>query len=230
LKTAGVQWLAATDATGDITGVQGGITVQAASPSELMVVGFPSPIIAGVAGAFAVTAQDAFGNTVRNYAGSISFASSDPQAVLPANYAFSASDNGVHSFSAILKTAGAQWIKAVDTVMAGLAGTQTAQVNPGAASRLRISGPSSVIAGTPFTVTVSVFDAYGNIATDYNGTVSVKSSDAAATLPAKYTFTAADQGVHTFSGLKFKKKGTQTITITDSLKPALTATLTVNVN
>ena len=52
---------------------------------------------------------------------------------------------------------------------------------------------------------------------------------ARATLPANYTFTAADKGVHTFTGLVLRKKGTQTITITDTLNSSLTGSVTENV-
>jgi hypothetical protein len=56
------------------------------------------------------------------------------------------------------------------------------------------------------------------------------SSDSTATLPANYTFTAADAGVHTFNNaVLLKKKGNQTITVTDTLNSALTATDSINV-
>ena len=72
-------------------------------------------------------------------------------------------------------------------------------------------------------------DAYGNIATGYRGTLSFRSSDTTANLPGTYTFTAADQGVHTFTGLKLKKRGKQTITVTDTLDGSVTASVTINV-
>jgi len=50
-----------------------------------------------------------------------------------------------------------------------------------------------------------------------------------ATLPRNYTFTAADQGVHTFTGLVLKKRGQQTITVTDTLDSSLTASVWINV-
>ena len=59
--------------------------------------------------------------------------------------------------------------------------------------------------------------------------IRLKPDDATAVLPANYTFTAADSGMHTFTGLKLKKKGTQTITFTDTLSGALTDSLTINV-
>jgi hypothetical protein len=52
-----------------------------------------------------------------------------------------------------------------------------------------------------------VVDAYGNVVTGYRGTIAFRSSDPTAGLPKNYTFTAADQGVHTFTGLVLKKKG-----------------------
>src|SRR5262249_31170847 len=67
------------------------------------------------------------------------------------------------------------------------------------ASTLALSDfPSSVTAGVAGTVTVTAKDASGNTATGYRGTVHFTSSDSQAALPADYTFTAADAGVHTF--------------------------------
>jgi hypothetical protein len=167
---------------------------------------------------------------------SVRLSSSDPLAVLssvplPIDYIFTAADKGVHTFSPItLYRAGTQSLSASDTVTAGLAGTQGGiLVNPAFASHFVITGPSGVTAGTLFSITVTALDNYGNVATGYTGTVYFKSSDGTATLPAKYTFTAADQGVHTFTGLKLKKKGTQTITVIDTLNSTITGSLFVSV-
>jgi hypothetical protein len=62
----------------------------------LVVTGFPSAISAGAAGAFTVTALDAFGNQATAHAATVHFASSDLQALLPADYALTAADHGVH--------------------------------------------------------------------------------------------------------------------------------------
>ena len=101
-----------------------------------------------------------------------------------------------------------------------------------AASRLSISGPSSVSAGVAFSITVSAYDAYGNLATGYVGTVHFSSSDPRAALPVNYTFTSGpggDNGVHTFTGLVLRKKGTQTLTLTDTLTSTVTGTWSVTV-
>jgi len=73
----------------------------------------PASATAGTAFSFTVTAQDQFNNTATGYAGTIHFASSDAQAVLPTNSTLS---NGTGTFNATLKTAGSQTISATDTV------------------------------------------------------------------------------------------------------------------
>jgi hypothetical protein len=57
-------------------------------------------------------------------------------------------------------------------------------------------------AGTPFDVIVQPVDVFGEVAFGYRGTVtfSVTDPDPAVVLPADYTFTADDQGTHTFTG------------------------------
>jgi hypothetical protein len=231
LKTAGTQSITATDTTtGSITGSETGITVNPAAASTMIVAGFPSPTTAGVAGSFTVRLKDPYGNIAGGYTGTVHFTSSDAKASLPANYTFTAADAGVHTFSAILKTAGTQSLTAKDTTTASLTGTDGGiTVKPGAASRFLISAPSSVSAGVPFRLTLTVQDAYGNVVTGYTGTVHFKSTDGTATLPANYTFTAVDKGVHTFTGLVLRTKGKQTITITDTLNSSLTGSVIENV-
>jgi hypothetical protein len=202
-------------------------TPQAAS---LAVSGFPSSTTAGVAGSFTVTAKNTDGTTATGYTGTVHFSSSDGKASLPANYTFTAADAGVHTFSVTLKTAGTQSIAVTDTTTASLTGTDGGiTVKPGAASRFLTRAPSSVTAGVPFSLTITVQDAYGNVVTSYTGTIHFKSTDTTATLPANYTFTAPDKGVHTFTGLVLRKKGTQMITLTDTLNSSLTGSVIENV-
>jgi probable HAF family extracellular repeat protein len=197
--------------------------------SSFVVSGVPSSIVAGTASSFTVTAKLADGSTATNYTGTVYFTSSDPQAVLPAAYTFTAADQGVHTFTVTLKTAGARSITVTD-VHTGITGTQAGiAVNPAAASRLLISAPASVSAGARFSLTVTVVDAYGNVVTGYRGTIAFRSSDSTAKLPNKYTFTASDQGRHIFPGLVLKKKGKQTITVNDALSSPLTETVSIDV-
>jgi hypothetical protein len=234
LKTAGTQAITATDTvTNTITGTQSGITVTAAAATTLIVSGFPSPVTAGTPGTVTVTAKDQFGNIATGYNGTIHFTSSDPQAGLPTDYTFTAGDNGVHSFSVTLKTAGTQAITATDTVTNTITGTQAGiTVNPAAASSFMVAGfPSPVTAGTAGTVTVTAKDPYGNTVPSYTGTVHFTSSDPQASLPADYTFVAGDNGMHSFSGVVLKTAGTQAITATDKNTNTIAGTqsgITVN--
>ena len=102
-------------------------------------------------------------------------------------------------------------------------------MKPAAASRFLLTAPASVTAGVPFSLTLTVKDAYGNVVTGYTGTIHFKSTDSTASLPADYTFTAAEKGVHTFTGLVLRKRGTQKITLTDTLNNSLTGSVIENV-
>jgi hypothetical protein len=216
LTTAGSQTLTVGDTgSAGVSGTQLSISVAAGATSGFILGGFPATVTAGVAGTFAVTATDAYGNVTTGYTGTVHFSSSDSQAVLPANYTFAAADAGTHSFSATLKTAGSQSLLVQDTVQSSITGARSSTVTPAAASWIAAYYPSTTTAGTAQSLTVYAYDPYGNVATGYTGTVHVTSPDAQAALPADYTFTAADAGVHTLS-VTLKTAGLQGITVQDA--------------
>ena len=160
----------------------------------------PSSTSAGSPQTFTLTIQNPDGTTDTGYTGTVHFTSTDPRAVLPADYNFTAADAGVHTFTVTLKTAGTQSITATDTANSLLVASATTTVTAAAASTLNIGGfPSTTTAGSAGNMTVTALDAYGNVATGYTGTVHFTSSDAQAVLPLDYTFTSADGGVHVFS-------------------------------
>jgi hypothetical protein len=223
-KTAGTLSLTATDTrTSGISGTKTGIAVNPAAASTLRVTGFPSLTTAGTENVFTITAIDAYGNTVTGYRGTVHFSSSDSRAILPINYTFTAADNGVHSFSAILKIAGTQSLAAADTVTGGLAATQAGiVVSPAAAATFLVAGfPSSAVAGVAYSFTVTAKDPFGNTATGYRGTVYFSTSDRWAVLPGEYTFTAADNGVRSFKA-SLKTVGIQWFSATDTLSGVIT--------
>ena len=99
-------------------------------------------------------------------------------------------------------------------------------VSAAGAGRFTMNGfPSSTTAGATGSLTVTAFDAFGNIAAGCAGTVHFTSSDAQAGLPGDYTFTGSDQGAHVFSAT-LKTAGTQSLTVTDPANSSLTATQT----
>src|SRR5262249_26983429 len=130
----------------------------------------------------------------------------------PADYTFTESDAAAHTFSGgfTLLTAG---IQTVSVASAGL-GTLSSQVSvsPAAASKLTLSSPTTTPPGTPFDVTVTAYDPYGNRATGFTGTVQFGTTDPIGDLPADYTFVEADQGTHTFQ-VTLKRYGAQTMTV-----------------
>jgi len=93
---------------------------------------------------------------------------------------------------------------------------------------LNLSAPASVVAGSPFAVTVTV-TANGSRDTIFNSPVRFTSSDPAATLPIDYAFIAADAGSHTFTGVVLTTAGTQTIKVTDLIAPSINGTATIAV-
>jgi hypothetical protein len=218
LKTAGTQSLTVQDkAISTLTATQSGIGVTASSTAgSFLVTGFPATM-AGVSQSFTVTVKDPFGNLSTGFTGTVTFSSSDVQAGLPASYTFTAADAGVHSFSATLKTAGSQSITVKDAAASTVVGSQTGIAVSAAATvaSLTVSGYPATTAGVAHNFTVTARDAFGNACTAYTGTVTFSSSDVQAGLPASYTFTAADAGVHSFSAT-LKTAGSQTLTVKDA--------------
>jgi hypothetical protein len=82
--------------------------------------------------------------------------------------------------------------------------------------------PATVMASTPQTVNLAVANRDGSAATGYTGTVVFTSTDPGAVLPAQYTFTSGDAGVHSFM-VSLNTSGMQTLTATDSADSGLTA-------
>jgi hypothetical protein len=105
-----------------------------------------------------------------------------------------------------------------------IAGSQpSVTVNAGVATYFVVSGfPNPTTAGVAHTVTVTAYDAYGNVATGYTGTVHFTSSDGQAVLPADSTLSS---GTGTFS-VTLKTAGTQSIYATDSVDSSITGSQT----
>jgi hypothetical protein len=101
------------------------------------------------------------------------------------------------------------------------------QTQPAAQLVISISGPVS--AGAAFTLTVTAYDAYGNVAIGYTGTVTFVSTDPDAHLPQDYPFSAGDAGSHDFLTTLYASGSTVTLFASDSTNN-LTASLDVVVS
>jgi hypothetical protein len=233
LYTAGTWNVTAVDITNPGLTGSANVLVVPAAPDHFLVTPSVSTSVAGTPFDFTVTVQDLYNNTVTGYTGTAVFSSADPYgASLPAAYSFTAADGGVHTFAgaATLYTAGIWNVTATDTSNPALTGSAGISIVAAGPDHFLITASATTsVAGTPFDITVTVQDAYNNTVTGYTGTVSFFSADPyGASLPAAYTFTAADGGVHTFAGgATLYTVGTRAITATDSGNPALTGSASV---
>jgi hypothetical protein len=82
---------------------------------------------------------------------------------------------------------------------------------------LVLTVPQQTMAGAPFDLTVTAVDGQGNVDTTYRSKVALTSSDPGSQLPAAYTFTAGDNGVHRFTAeAALVTAGSQSITASDT--------------
>jgi hypothetical protein len=220
--------------TDTATGITGGTSFAVvAAAADHFAVSAPSGATAGAPFAVTVTVQDAYGNTVTGYTGTVHFSSADPYgASLPPDYTFQPGDQGLATFAGgtALYTAGTWDVTATDT-SSGISGAALVSVQAAPAVALQLVVTASPTSGVPFDVTLIAVDAYGNIDTNYAGTVSFSTSDAdpGVVLPPAYTFQPGDQGQVTFpGGFTLITPGSQTLTAIDTLS-GISGTVTVTV-
>jgi hypothetical protein len=212
LTTAGPVQLLATDGT--LSG-HASVTVTPAPAAQLVVTGAPSPsATAGTPFTVTVSSVDQFGNNT-GQSGPLTVTSDDGQAVLPSGAALA---GGTATFPVTLETSG---LRTFTVAAGGLSTTTAVTVAPAPASRLAVSAQSSVQAGVPVPVTVTAFDPYGNVATEYPGVVTVSGAPGGGT-PSSGTLSA---GVGSFP-LTLTAAGPAQLTATDG---TLTGTAPIQV-
>jgi hypothetical protein len=115
-------------------------------------------------------------------------------------------------------------------VVADLVGPTSAPTAPAVARfQVTVSSPSTT-AGSAVSITVTALDASNNPISGYLGTVHFTSTDGSASLPANYTFTTADAGTHTFSGVILRTAGSETVTVVDTAATSATGSVTILVS
>jgi hypothetical protein len=192
---------------------------------------------AGVAFGVKITAIDQEGNTMTSFDSAVTLTETGVTGgtVSPSPVTFA---GGVYTGNVYVTMIGSS-VSITATSGSVSSSSNTFAVTPGNVASFTITGyPTSETAGTNFgsnNVIVTAYDAYGNIATNYRGSVYFTSTDAQATLPytsnfQSYTFTAADNGAHTFAGTGFtlKTAGSQTITVTTGTVSKTSNTITVS--
>jgi hypothetical protein len=146
---------------------------------------------------------------------------------VPADYTFTAGDNGVHAFTngVTLVSAGTQTLTARDTANNSVTGNASVLVNAAATIQFGVSAPALVIGGSAFTFTVSALDAYSNITPAYAGTVHFTSSDGQASLPGNATLA---NGNGTFQAT-LATHGNQALLATDAGNVSITGSTSIAV-
>ena len=198
-----------------LNGCGGGSTPPPVVATHFSVTPSTSSPASGTAFSVTVTALGATGQTATSYSGTVHFSSTDSQAVLPADTPM----NSVSAtFSVTLNTAGSQMIAVSGG--ASIGGVSSAiNVGSGMPAHFSVTAASyTATSGTPINIIVTAFDASGNTATGYSGTVHFTSSDAQALLPANSTLTS---GVGNFSAT-LKTSGSETIAATDTVSTSIT--------
>jgi len=169
------------------------------TPTGYTVTGLASTVTAGAIQTITVAAaKDS--SVVTSYAGIAHFTSSDPKAVLPADYTYTASDAGQHTFSVTFKTAGSQSVSIVDAQNANIIGAEAATVTANnAASIVVLSGNTQTtqLGGTfPTALGVQVVDAYGNGVTGSPVVFTAPSSGASGTFANNTVTTTATTDIN----------------------------------
>lgn len=139
---------------------------------------FAAPAIAGANTPFdiTVTAQDSFGNRAFDFKGqTVHFSSSDPNAVLPADYIYTTGDDASKVFSFTLKTLGSQTITATSGTVSS---AFTITVGTNGINKLSVSTPNlgfqALVGGTGGTQTLRL--TAGPLTTNWRGSVTYATS------------------------------------------------------
>jgi parallel beta-helix repeat protein len=128
-----------------------------AGPASTFVVNSPSQSETGVSFGLTVRAVDQYGNTATTYSGTVGFVSSDPRAMLPGAFTFTAADAGMHVFSnVVLRSLGTQTVTVADqsqpalraTSLVLVFGTPPTVIVPGAGLTLLTVGHTMIRTGS----------------------------------------------------------------------------------
>jgi hypothetical protein len=150
--------------------------------------------------------------------------------VLPADYTFTTSDRGAHVFTITPSVTGELSLTVTDTTTTSLTGSATVTVTDApVASKIAVFALPAATTGSTISVVILALDANNRPVKNYTGTVTLTSSDSSLTMPASYTFTAADKGMKTFSVTLGSTVGTVTLSATDNSATPLTGSTTVRV-
>ena len=187
-----------TATSGSIKGTSSTFTVNPAAAASFSL-SASSTVTAGAGFSLKVTALDAYGNVATTYGGKATLTASDGQSVSPSTVSFASSTAtpGVATVTAVLDKVDTLTLSATAGSVKGTSNKIT--VNPAAAASFLLNAQNAVTAGTGFSLKVTALDAYGNVATGYNGKATLTASDGQSVSPSTVSFasSSATPGVAT---------------------------------
>ncbi|MFP2896455.1 lamin tail domain-containing protein [Corallococcus sp. 4LFB] len=227
VDTAGTFTFTAT--AGSLTQESESFMVGAGAAAKLVLSAFTAPVDAGKENDVTVSVTDAFGNRIRDYAGTVHFTSSDAQAVLPGAYTFTLLDEGRHTFRVELRSAGDQDVTVEDVANPSLTVTRTYAIVPASPNQLAFaSAPTTgTVRESLVDIAVAVQDAYGNTVTGAQADVQLAlvGGTFAQGIPTRATVS----GVATFADLSVEAEGTyQLRASSDALQDLTSADLVIS--
>ena len=229
LFTAGAQKISITDQQ---TGVIRHLPIEVvAARAQRIEMACAEQLVAGESCPLSVTARDAFNNLAQGYVGEILLSTSDLQAGLAGSVALtSASGARAAAGSLTSHTSGLLQVAAIDSQDGSLTGSLSLVVAPAATAALRLTLPTAVVAGQPFSASLGCADGLGNITPAYRGSLQLTASHGRTVLPGGLSLAAADAGQRQLvKALVAYDAGEERLQVVDTAQPGLTAQATVAV-
>jgi len=182
-------------------------------PFDHLTLTTPTTATAGLAFYAMLSARDQYNNVVKSFTDTIHIDSTDPQAVLPANFVLL---GGAKQVSIKLQTPGTKTITTTDTNNS--ASVTSGNIDVGTLiSKYVITGPASSTVNAVNTYNITAKDTVGNTVPGYTGTVHITSTDLNASVPGDITLT---NGTGTFQ-VTFQTKGAQKVNANDTANAAI---------
>ena len=180
------------------------ISTGGAPLSKFEITGEPQQVKAGNSFRITVKALNSNGEVKADYSGSISFGSSDERAVLPEEYKFKKSDNGLKTFEVTFKTIGERVVLISDSQLGVSKISDVVKVVPGDFASLKILPDGlEVDSGTKVEFIAAATDLYDN-SLDVTGDLSWSVDDSAGGDWEDNFYIAENPGVWTVIGENHK--------------------------
>ena len=158
-------------------GLSSGIAVTPAAASQVVITQEPpSSVTAGTGFGLLATIEDAYGNVVTSATNTVSIAlANNPGGASLGGTLSTTASQGVVNFPGLTltKAASGYTLQVSSTGLAGSVTSALSVTSAAASGLLIVQEPSSVVVNAGFTLVAEIVDAYGNVVTSANNSVSI---------------------------------------------------------